>query len=439
MSEALAIPGRGSKSPALVSLLRFGYFFNKKSYSWPKKKAAECGAPVFFANLGMHCAVVTDVVAASHIFGLPTDVSDRLGNMGFGPLVLRPQIVGPIEPALVASDESNAESRHFINTAMRSVMPKLDESMAQAMEAVANDWASRGTVPLAEMKGISGRLMGKWLMDIDLDLIEVGKWPKLAVTLTTSSGLLNGLLKHLAGPKKADIELSDRLKEMFRTAPGADHIRAIARETGVSDEDGLLQIAFVTLFNTGGHSLLLARALAQLAVAPQWAATIRDEVGDTRLTLDNVNDFRNLRNVFFEVSRMFSGPRLFYRVAKSAFELPCGNGKNYQVEKDDVLLILKRSIHYDEQKFQDPTAFRPDRFDNDPDLLNYLFIFGPHEKPYRCVTRDLGFGATLFMYTLARLLQGWDWELSPKPTLDPDRGDVYAPDDLKMANFRART
>ncbi len=438
MSEALEIPGRGSRMSALRSFIQFGQFFNSNTLSWPEEQAAEFGAPVFFSHLAMPTVVVTDPVSAAHIFEAPEDVCDRLGNLGFGPLVLRPRIVGPIQPALVARDAENARSRRFIDAALKDALPRFDEVLASTVDQVANDWASSGTVPFATFNGVGSRIMGRWLMDIDIDLDEAAKWPKLAVEVKTRSWLINRLLGIFAGPGRSGIQTADRMFEMFRTAPRADHIRGIAKETGLSDEDALRQIAFMTLFNTAGLSTLMSRTLAQLALSPDWAAAIREEVGDTQLTLRGMGEMPVLRKVFVEASRLFSGPRLFYRQAISAFDLPCGDGNTYRVEKGDTLLVLKRSIHYNKM-FTKPHVFNPERFDDAPELMKYIFIFGPHERSYRCAAADMGFGPSFFMYLLGRLHQGWDWQLSQSPTISPDNGDCYAPSDLALVKFRART
>ncbi len=437
MSEALEIPGRGQRKSSLGSLLQFRKFYDSIQ-SWPAAQEAKFGAPVFGADLIMPSIVITDVTAAGYIFAAPKDVCDRIGNLGFGPLALRPRIIGPIKPVLVSKDEENAQSRRFIDAAFRAAYSGFEPVLTATLDEIGNGWASRGTVPLSEVNGVGGKIIAKWIMGIDVSLADAGEWPKVALGLSTDSSILNGLLDLATGPGKSGEELADRMIDAFSASPKTDRLRAIAKETGVSWEDGLSQLEFLTLFNTAGLSLLMARTLAQLSLAPDWAAAIRDEVGDTPLTLESVKELPNLRKVFLEASRMFSGPRVFYRVANSAFDLPFDNGSAYRIEKGDILLILKRSFHYDESKFKDPHAFKPERYDDDPDLLNYLYIFGPHERPYRCVAADLGWGATFFMVVLGRLLQGWEWDFSPAPTVSADVAEIVAPDNVNFVNFRAR-
>ena len=436
MSEALEIPGRGSRMSALGSLLQFGKFFNKQAFSWPEEQAAKHGAPIFYAHLILPTVVVTDPVAAAHVFETPTEVCDRLGNFGFGPLLLRPEIVGRHEPALVAKDATNTQARRFINAALKDALPRFDDAVSSAITKIGADWASQGTVPFSTFNGVGSKIMAHWLLDTDVDAEEATHWPKLATYLKTRSGLLNFLLS-FTGPKKSKIEAADRLFEKFRTAPRADHLRGIAKETGMGDEEALRQIAFMILFNTAGLSTLMARSLAQLALTPKWATAIRDEVGDHELTMHSVRGMPVLRKVFIEASRLFSGPRLFYRVANQAFDLPCGNGNTYRVEQGDTVLVLKRSIQRNEM-FTRPHVFDPDRYEDQPDLLNYIFTFGPHEIPYRCAASDLGFGAAFYQILLGRLLQGWDWELSQSPEISPDFGDCYSPSELALVRFRAR-
>lgn len=437
MSETREIPSRGSRMSALRSALQFAKFYGN-IFNWPEAQAAKLGAPVFCTNLMMPSVVVIDAVAAAHIFAAPKGVCDRLGNFGFGPLVLRPRIVGKNQPALTARDAENARDRRFIDAAFKDALPRFEEVMVATVDDLANNWASRGTVPLAEVHGIGTKITGQWLLDIDLDTAKTAKWLKMSIAPNTGSRILNWLADIFTGPGKSGEKIADSLFEQFRTAPRADHLRGIAKETGLSDEDALRQIAFLTMFNTAGLSSLMTRTLAQLALTPDWAAAIRDEIGDTQLTLKGMNDFPVLRKVYLESSRLFSGPRVFYREAMSAFDLPCGDGNTYRVEKGDTLLLLKRSIQSDKRKFTDPHVFNPDRFDNDSDLLNYIFIFGPHDKPYQCAAYNLGFAAGMYMYILGRLLQGWDWKVTPEFTISSNTGNFYTPEDLTLAQFRAR-
>lgn len=435
MGDTREIPGRDGRMSALRSLLQFRDYFGHVR-SWVDKRQAEAGTPVFFAHVGMPSIVVTDVVAAAYIFAAPRDVCDRIGHMGFGTLQLRPRIIGPIQPALVARGEQNARSRRFLDAMLNDALGRFDEVLTTAVDEVAADWVSRGQVPLKEVTGIGGKVTGRWLLDIDLDAMEVAEWPKMAVTVKSSSRLVNLVLAILTRSPSSAVKTTDRLVETMRTAPRFDHVRRIGLEAGLSEADLLHQLAFLTLFNTAGLSLVMAVTLAQLALTPKWAAAIRDELGDARLKLSVMNDFPVLHKVFIECNRLFSRPKFFYREAHSDFDLPCGDGNSYRVRKGDMLLLSMRSVHYDERKFADPDTFNPERFDENPDLLRYVFIFGPHEKPYRCVSDDLRFGDVFFKYVLGRLLQGYDWEISPSPTISADKD--FSPADVKLVNFRPR-
>ena len=143
-------------------------------------------------------------------------------------------------------------------------------------------------------------------------------------------------------------------------------------------------------------------------------------------------------NVFIEINRLFSRPRAFFREAMSDFDLPCGDGNSYRVRKGDTLLLSMRSVNYDQRQFAAPDSYKPERFDENPDLARYVFIFGPHNTPYRCLSRDLGFGTDFFKYILGRLLQGYDWEMSPSPTISRNTRYDYAPADVALVNFRPR-
>jgi hypothetical protein len=437
MGEIREVPGRDEKKSALGSVLQFKDFFSQVG-SWVDKRKAEAGTPVFFANLGIPNIVVTDVVAASFILSAPKDVCDRMDNTGFGPIALRPQMIGPIRPAIVARGEDNARPRRFFDPMFEDARPRFDKVLPGAFDEITADWVSRGHIPLKEVHGVGGKLTGRWLLDIDLNAAEVGKWPGLTFGMKSDSWLVNLLLSVVNRLPGSAIKMSDRLVEEIRKAPRFNHIRQIGLDAGLGEEELLRQLAFLTLFNTGALGLITSAALAQLSLTPKWAAAIRNELGDAQLIPSTMNDFPVLHKVFIECCRVFGRPRAYYRQAHSDFDLPCGDGHSYRVKKGDTLLLSMRSVHHDEKMFADPHAFNPERFDENPDLANYVFIFGPHKRPYRCAPADFGMADVFFKYVLGRLLQSYDWEISPTPTVSRDATDDVTPDNVEMVNFRRR-
>ncbi len=438
MSETREIPCRGARMSALRSVLQFRDYFEHMG-SWVDKAKAEAGAPIFFAHLGMPSIVVTDVVAAANIFAAPKDVVDRIGQPGFGPIELRERLTGGILPAVVSHGEKNASTRRFLDAMLEDARGRFDEMLTKSLEDIAAEWVASGGVTLNAVSGVSGKMTGRWLLDIDLDAAEVSEWPGLTFGIKTSSRLVNFVLGTLNRPKKSAVEMSDRLVETFRKAPRLDHICRIGKDAGLDEEETLRQMAFFTLFNTGALGRVAGGALAQLKLTPEWATAIRNELGDKQLVPSAMNEFPILDKVFTECCRLFGRPRAYYRRALKDFDLPCGDGHIYRVLEGDTLLLSMRSIHHDERMFTDGHSFNPKRFDDNPKLLHYVFIFGPHDKPYRCAPADLGMADVFFKYVLGRLVQGYTWDISPPPEIHADNVDDVAPEDVSLVNFRPRS
>ncbi len=434
MSETLEIPGRGKRCSALRSLLQLRAF-RKELGTWARKREAEHGAPVFFAHLGMPSIVIADAVSAGFVYAAPKDLCDRLDRVGFGPSALRPRIIGPIRPALVTHGELNVAKRRLIDSVLDGARGRFDSSLETAFGEIIADWTSRDRIPLQEVTGVGGKISARWLLGVDVDAQDAGRWPVSSFSPITTSWLLNQVLSLVARPSRDDRDRSDRILEAARRSPYLDEVHRIGRETGMSAEEALWQVIFLAIFNSKAIGLLTAAALAQLSLAPRWAEAIRDELGGTELKPADMDRFGILHKVYLECGRLFSAPKILYREALRDFDLPCGDGHTYRILNGDTLLLSMRSIHYDRRVFSSPNTFDPNRFD-DPEVLRHLFLFGPHDKPYRCAGDDQGYSAVFSKYVLARLLQGSDWEVAPRPTVSADAD--FSPEDTALVSFRPR-
>ncbi|KAJ8714506.1 hypothetical protein PYW07_002731 [Mythimna separata] len=132
-------------------------------------------------------------------------------------------------------------------------------------------------------------------------------------------------------------------------------------------DDVIAAQAFV--FYVAGYetsATTMAYMLYELALNPDIQSKLIAEIDevtqahDGKVTYDTVKEMKYLNKVFDETLRMYSIVEPLQRKAVRDYKIP---GTDVVVEKDMVVLISPRGIHYDEKYYSNPKVFNPDRFD----------------------------------------------------------------------------
>ena len=444
MSEAREVPGRNAPGIWFGGLIKEFVTLNNSMGTWAEEhKAKAGGAPIFFSQAGIRAVTVTDAVAAQYVFAAPQDLLSRMDRTGFGPVKLQPKMIGPIRPALVAAFERHNVSRGFLNAVLTHRLPDFDKALVSSFDDLTEKWLSEESVTLLDdLRNFGAKVLARWTLDIDLDGKSAGVWLANAVTLNTSSSLANFLVSVAKRLPGSAVKTSEAINAAMRASPHFAEIARIGKEMGMSEEESLYQLSFMALFNSAAPGFSHFATLCQLDATPKWAGIVREEVGSDDLTLDGINEYPKLHQVFLEANRLYSLPRLFYRIAHKDFDLPCGDGNAYRIHSGDPVVLVMRAVYRDGQIFDEPQEFKPERYAPGNELGSYNWIFGSPTDPYRCagalVDAKVEVSMRWWKYVLARLLQGYEWELSPRPTIDVNNQNGGAPDDLHMMRFRRR-
>jgi cytochrome P450 len=440
MSDVRAVPGRDKSGIWFGGLLMQWEEMTTKMHSWVETHQKKYdGATVFISEAGMRTVTVTDAVAAEYIFNAPVSLLTRMDNNGFGPLVLRPEMVGPIQPALVASGTCHHQARAFLDPLMTKRLPDFDQVLTTEANNLFERWQSDPEVSLGdEIRNFGPQVVARWLLDIDLYGPSTGEWLNNSATINTPSKIDNFLVGKLESLPKEALAASEGIHTAIKGSRYWPEIAQLGREVGYTGEEAASQLAFMMLFNTAAEGFNLFSTLCQFAVTPKWADVVRNAVGGDPFTPSSMSDYPVLQQIFMEANRLYSLPRLYYRKAHADFVLPAAGGVRYQLKADDVILLVMRGVHTDPTIFDNPTDFDPDRYAPGNELERYTFVFGGPKRPFRCAGADVHIAARWWKYMLARLVQGFEWELSPAPAVSPDNASGGSPADLSMIDFRKR-
>ncbi|XP_035447005.2 cytochrome P450 6B2 isoform X7 [Spodoptera frugiperda] len=106
--------------------------------------------------------------------------------------------------------------------------------------------------------------------------------------------------------------------------------------------------------------------LYQLAKDQDIQSKLRAEIdkitqaNNGEITYETIKEMKYLNKVFDETLRMYSIVEPLQRKATRDYQIP---GTDLVIEKDTIVLVSPRGIHYDEKYYDNPEVFNPDRFD----------------------------------------------------------------------------
>lgn len=182
-------------------------------------------------------------------------------------------------------------------------------------------------------------------------------------------------------------------------------------------------------FIVAGHettALTLAWSLYLCAFDPAVQTRARQEIakvsGDGEITGDMAPKLPYLRQIVHEALRLYPPAGILSRTAQKADRL-CGR----EIRPGDTVMIPVYALHRHHQLWDDPNAFRPERFADRDAINRYAYLpFG--DGPRICIGASFAIQEAVLI--LAVLLRRFQFDLvkgrPPKPvmilTLRPDTG-----------------
>lgn len=179
------------------------------------------------------------------------------------------------------------------------------------------------------------------------------------------------------------------------------------------------------LAGTDTSSVTIEWAMSNLLNNPDVLKKARAEL-DTQIGQDKLIDeqdipkLKYLQSIIFETLRLNpSAPLLLPHMASSDCKI-CG----YDVPRDTIVLINAWSIHRNQELWDDPTNFKPERFENiGDDQKEYssskLMPFGLGRR----ACPGAGLAHRVVGLTLGSLIQCFEWERVSEEKIDMTEGD----------------
>ncbi|MCZ6802931.1 MAG: cytochrome P450 [Proteobacteria bacterium] len=121
------------------------------------------------------------------------------------------------------------------------------------------------------------------------------------------------------------------------------------------------------------------------------------------------------------------------------FSLPSNDGVSYRIKKGDTLIINVASAHRDDNVFERPYVFDPDRFERESKLKAKVWPFGRAKNssmPYGCAGAASGHAAFIWKRVIAEIIPNYQWSFEQEPVFSINHMFEVAPYDLRVTNFR---
>ncbi|KAF5961920.1 hypothetical protein HYC85_003129 [Camellia sinensis] len=235
-----------------------------------------------------------------------------------------------------------------------------------------------------------------------------------------------GLEKNLGRiQKKMDAFLQDLINEHRRDKSKntmIDHFLSLQESQPDYYKDEIIRglISVMILGGTNTSAVTMEWALSLLVNHPEVLKKARVEVdthvGQERLIDEpDLSKLHYLQAIIYETYRLFpAAPLLLPHVSSDDCII-----EGFNVPRDTILLVNAWAIHRDPKVWDDPTSFKPERFEGGEIEGHKLLPFGLGRRACPAV----GMAQRVLGLTLGSLIQCFEWEKVSGETIDLTEGN----------------
>lgn len=379
-----------------------------------------------------------DHASAEFYFNASQTVLEREELPRFGPLAIRPGLLGGSCPTLLASGNTHGDARAFTD----DILKKRDEYLKPSFEKVSERMLQkcRSSTELVLWDVLvewSSNIACNWLFDMNIDMEEAREWLNNSTTIDTDTFVTKIIGKSML-PKcsRAAVETQAKMKSMLEDSPLFSDYCTLADEHNVPTESLTGFFTFLCLFNiTGAVTSSLQYAIARIYSSPELKASLKKQLMDADTDEILLNPL--LDNVFYEVLRLNAVPRVYFKKAKCDFSMPAAKGESYGIQKDDLVLIPTTMSHRDPEVFDNPDIFDPDRFEKNPSLKNKVFGYGitsESKNSYGCAAKKHQ-ASWVWKKILTTFITKIDFEFTEEPTFNFNSYCNFYPRTIGLENI----
>ena len=300
---------------------------------------------------------------------------------------------------------------------------------------------------------IGGETQFQWLLECEAPSVKDMKdYGFAAFSGIATDSLASNLTANLisAANQMADSHVNDCIASgliKVRASPLYPQYIQMAKDHHFPIRDLDLHLLYLANFNgMFALSYLFAGAIAVLGDQPDTLQCLRNELGDTYPTMENVDRFALLDSFLYESQRFFLRPTIMFKKAQRDFLLPSSSGVHYRVKKDEIVMAHFPLACRDSSVFANAESFDAKRFLREPHLKEKVFKFGfvhgnepIDQSKFGCALHVTGFAERITKLVVAHFVQRVDFALSHKPIFTGDHAGDIGPNDIGFIYFRPRS
>lgn len=404
VSEEKEVPGKDRwKFFHIVELVVKG-----QGYFYKRREKYKC--TVFKVNMGVKGIHICDKKGISVLF----NVEKIYKEAAFGRLNYNICLLDGYTPSMFSNGVPHENQKTFLMRICKiAQQSKIFETSVKLIKEYSTIW-----------QNADSQLKSNWeesVMNLTSDIFTESFFG-VRVDSNAMFTCLKGSWTKGSKLKKA-MDGASSLKKAFRESPGIADIVKIAADSGVTEDQALMDTLFMLNFNSyGGVSGALRSCLARLFILEQeYKQKMRNEIktvlSNQELSIEAFKKMPHLHNFILEVLRMHPPVPVFFGRAKDNFILQSESG-NFIVKKDELLVGNVHMAHRDESIFDQPNTFMPSRFENEALLEHIIFGHGPfNEEPtsknHHCPGQDITL--TVLKVVVSHMLLYCEYALVARP------------------------
>ncbi|XP_050381555.1 fatty acid hydroperoxide lyase, chloroplastic [Argentina anserina] len=404
---------------------RLDYFWFQGPETFFKKRTEKYKSTVFRTNvpptfplfLGVNPNVVAvlDCKSFSHLFDM--DLVEKK-NCLVGDFMPSVKFTGDLRTCayLDTSEPQHAQIKNFamdiLKQSSKVWVPELTANLSALWDTIDADIAKDGKASyLIPLQKSIFKFLTKCLVGADVSSspkiaksghVMLDRWLALQLLPTVKIGVLQPLeeifLHSFAYPS---FLVSGDYNKLYKFIEeyGKDVVNRGQTEFGLSKEEAIHNLLFVLGFNAfGGFSVFLPSLVSAIAsdttgLQQRLVKEVRENAGST-LSFESVKDLPLVQSVVYETLRLNPPVPLQFARARKDFQLS-SHDSAFDIKKGELLCGFQQQVMRDENIFDDPETFKPDRFLENKELQNYLYwsngpqTGSPSASNKQCAGKDI--------------------------------------------------
>ncbi|XP_016983314.2 uncharacterized protein LOC108047584 [Drosophila rhopaloa] len=206
-----------------------------------------------------------------------------------------------------------------------------------------------------------------------------------------------------------------------------NYMLQLQEKKGLDTSDILINTMTFILDGFETTALVLAHIMLMLGRNPEDQQKLREEVGKEELTFDQMSELPYLDACIYETLRLFSPQVAARKLVTEPYDFVNKNGVTVRVNPGDVVTIPVKALHHDPQYYENPMAFKPERFlEINGGMKKYrdrgvYLAFG--DGPRHCP--GMRFALTQLKAALVEIVRNFEIKVNPKTRSDNQLDDTF--------------